>query len=323
MARDHYLGIDLGGTKILAGAVTSRGKIVSRRTIATPFEKGGIAVLEALARAAAEALAAARLTPGRIRAAGVGSPGPLDPESGTILRTPNIALKNLPAAKFLSEEFGFPVFLDNDVHMAVLGELAAGVGRGFDNVIGLWIGTGVGGCFVSEGRVVHGANRNAGEIGHMYLDSKPAIAGKPMGTLEWEASKTGIARLLRAEIRKGRRTLLAPALRGPGRLDSRRLAAACRAGDRLALEAMHHSARYVGIAIANLFNAFAPELFILGGGVVEDVGRPYVSAVGRAAGAFAFTTELARVRIAAAKLKGDAGMLGAALAARRKFSNRR
>jgi glucokinase len=319
MTRDHYLGIDLGGTKILAGVVTRGGKIVSRAQIQTPFESGGRAILEALCRAASQALAVAGLTPRRILAAGMGSPGPLDPETGTILRTPNITLKDLPAGRFLSEEFGFRVFVDNDVHMAVFGELAAGAGRGRKNVIGLWIGTGIGGCFVSEGRVVHGANRNAGEIGHMYLDAKKAVAGEPKGTLEWEASKTGIARRLRSAIRKGRRTILAAELRGASRLDSRRFALACREGDRLALEAMRHSARYLGIAIANLFNAFAPELFILGGGIVEDVGRPYVEAARRAAGAFAFTTELGQVKIAAAKLKGDAGMLGAALAARRKF----
>jgi glucokinase len=186
-------------------------------------------------------------------------------------------------------------------------------------VVGLWIGTGVGGAVVSEGHLVHGSNGNAGELGHMILHGKKARGGQGKGTLESEASKTGIARRIRKEISRGAKTSLAKHLeRGEDRLHSGDLARACRSGDKLALKAVAHSARYVGIAVANLFDALAPELFVLGGGVVEALGQDYLSAVRESANEFVFTTDLAPIRIAAAKLGDDAGLLGAALAAREK-----
>lgn len=167
VAKRFYVGVDLGGTKILAGVVTPEGRILSRSKRPTPFADGAKALTRSLSEAVAEALAGTRVERERIIAIGMGSPGPLDPQKGIVLRTPNIAVRRFPAGPLLSREFQVPVVLDNDVHMAVYGEWIAGAARGHQNVIGLWIGTGVGGCVIWDGRVVHGSNRNAGEIGHM------------------------------------------------------------------------------------------------------------------------------------------------------------
>ncbi|MCA1582159.1 MAG: ROK family protein [Acidobacteria bacterium] len=316
-ARDLYLGIDLGGSKILCGVVTANGKILSRAKSATPFAEGSAALLEALRATASAAMQEAGIPRARLAAIGMGSPGPLDPARGTILRTPNIAVKKLAVGPWLSRQLEAPVFLDNDVHMAVYGEWLAGAARGMRRVVGLWIGTGVGGCVLWEGRVVHGINRNAGEIGHMVLDARRARPGKARGTLEWEASKTGIARHLRKAVRRGKKSKLARRVeRGGERLHSTDLAKAFEAGDRPTVAAVENSARYVGLAIANLFDVLAPELFVLGGGVSAALGSPYLELVRRAAREHAFTTELARPRIVLSRLKDDAGLLGAALAAR-------
>ena len=318
--KDLYLGIDLGGSKILAGVVTPSGKVLSRVKTATPFASGSAALAAALKDTAAQALKAARADKSRLIAIGLGSPGPLDPRSGVVLRTPNIAVRKFPAGKILSEAFGAPVTLDNDVHMAVYGELVAGAARGVRNVVGFWIGTGVGGCVIADGQVVHGVNQNAGELGHMILDRRKAGKRVGRGTLEWEASKTGIARRIRRQVRKGKKTRLAKHVRGSGkRLHSSDLARAFRDGDKVAVQAVEHSARSVGIAVANLFDAFAPELFLLGGGVAESIGRPYLDLVLRSAREHAFTRELGDVRVVASALKDDAGMLGAAFAARARY----
>jgi glucokinase len=316
MARDHYVGVDLGGTKILAGVFSSRGRWLGRDKRATPFASRGAALVEAVAETIAAALEDASLSARRIAAIGVGSPGPLDPERGLILRTPNLAARHVPIAAMLAKIFSRPVILDNDVHMAMRGEWRRGAGRGRRNLAGLWIGTGVGGCVISEGRIVTGINRNAGELGHMIVEASQASPGSDKGSLEWEASKSGMVRWLRKEIRKGRKSVLKNRIFQNGRLHSRVLGKAFRGGDRLAIEALERSARYVGIAIANLFDVFAPELFILGGGVVEDVGAPYVKLARQAAVEHAFSTELAKPRVVASQLKDEAGALGAALAAR-------
>ncbi|HKD11147.1 MAG TPA: ROK family protein [Thermoanaerobaculia bacterium] len=315
--KDLYLGIDLGGSKILAGVVTPSGKVLSRVKTATPFASGSAALARALTDTAAAALKAARAEKGRLIAIGLGSPGPLDPRSGVVLRTPNIAVRRFPAGRILSEAFGAPVVLDNDVHMAVYGELVAGAARRVRNVVGFWIGTGVGGCVIADGQVVHGVNQNAGELGHMILDARKAGKRVGRGTLEWEASKTGMARMIRKQVRKGKKTRLAKHVSGSGkRLHSNDLARAFRDRDKVAVQAVEHSARSVGIAVANLFDALAPELFLLGGGVAESIGRPYLDLVLRSAREHAFTRELGDVRVVASALKDDAGMLGAAFAAR-------
>jgi glucokinase len=320
MSRDLYAGIDLGGTKILTAIVSPAGKILARAKRDTPFENGAPALLAALSGTLEEALASARATSERLIAIGMGSPGPLDLANGILLRTPNIGVRRVRFRDHMERQFAVPLVLDNDVHMAVFGEMHAGAGRGVRDVIGIWVGTGVGGCVILDGRVVHGANQNAGEIGHMILDAKKSSPGKPRGGLEWEASKTGIVRHLRKAIRRGEKTMLAKYLGRHERLHSSHLAAAWSEGDEPTRAALERSARYVGIAMANLFNVFAPELFILGGGVVEDVGAPYVRMAASVAARCAFSTELAKIRVVASRLKGDAGVLGAALAAREQHS---
>lgn len=322
-AKNLFLGIDLGGSKILAGVVTREGRILSRAKARTPFAKGAKALLEALRGTAVEALADAGVGNDRILAVGMGSPGPLDPERGVILRTPNIDVRKLAVGPWLARELGSPVFIDNDVHMAVYGELHAGAAVGRRDVVGIWVGTGVGGAVVRDGRLVHGANRNAGEIGHMILDASRARPGEPRGTLEWQAAKTGIARHIRKAARKGKSSRLAKRLRSKKqteRLHSTDLAEALAAGDRLAIAAVRRSAESVGIAVANIWDLIARELFVLGGGVVAALKGEYVSIVRRTAQRYAFTTELARIRIVASRLGDDAGLLGAALAARDRAS---
>jgi glucokinase len=310
------VGVDLGGTKILAGVFSSRGEWRGREKRATPFEGSSRDLVEAIIATIDGALASASLSRGRVAAIGIGSPGPIDPERGLILRTPHIAATRVPLVSRIAREFSRPVVLDNDVHMAVRGEWRAGAGRGCRTLAGLWIGTGIGGCVILDGRVVTGVNRNAGELGHMIVEARKARPGTDRGSLEWEASKSGMARWLRREIRKGRKSSLRKRALARERLHSRDLGNAYRKGDALATEALERSARLVGIAIANIFDALAPELFILGGGVVEDVGAPYVRLAREAALAHAYSTELARPRVVASTLKDAAGPLGAALAAR-------
>jgi len=313
---DAWVGVDLGGTKILAGVFSAGGKWLGREKRATPFAGTGRDLAGAIVGAIDGALASAGLPRTRVAAIGVGSPGPLDPQRGLILRTPHIAARRLFLGPRLAKEFSRPVVLDNDVNMAVRGEWRAGAGRGRRDLVGLWIGTGIGGCVIVDGRVVAGINRNAGELGHMIVEARKAKPGTDRGSLEWEASKTGMARWLRKEIRKGRHSSLRKRVLARARLHSRDLGDAYREGDALAIEALERSARLVGIAIANLFDALAPELFILGGGVVEDVGAPYVRLARKSALENAFSVELARPRVVASELGDGAGSVGAAHAAK-------
>ena len=314
------LGLDLGGTKILSAVVNPYNKILGESKRETPFASSEKVLTEAIIGCAEEALKAANITSKELVAIGMGSPGPLNPDTGVVLRTGNIAMKNYPIGQLLSKHFGVPVTLDNDVHMGCFGEFKAGAGRGCRNIVGLWIGTGVGGCVIRDGEIVHGANRNAGEIGHVMLDVRLRKKDPTRGTLENEASKTGLTHFIRRQIAKGHKTRLRKFVKGDkDRLKSSDLAKAYKKGDKVAVAAVNHSAHYCGVTIANLFNILSPELFVLGGGVVESLGDEYIKLVKHAAKQFVYSTELAPITIAQAELGDNSGVLGAAIAARERL----
>jgi len=266
---------------------------------------------------AEDALKAASVTDKDILAIGIGFPGVLNPETGVILRTGHIGLKNYPIGQILAKHFSVRVTIDSDVHMSVYGEFRAGAALGCRNIVGVWIGNGVGGCVIRDGEVVLGANRNAGEIGAMVLDARLRLKDYARGTFQTESSPGGMHNFVKRAILKGRKTKLKKHARGDAdRMESGDFAKACEKGDDVALDALQHSARYCGMAIANLFNILSPELFILGGEVVVNFGDEYIKRVQKVADRYAYSTDLAPIRIVQARLGADSGVLGAAIAAR-------
>lgn len=312
------LGVDLGGTKILAGVVDAAGKVLGRGKVKTPFSAGADALAGALVEAADAALAEAGRPRRDVGAIGVAAPGPIDAAEGVLLRANNLAVTGFSVPGAFAAAFPrVPVALENDVRLAALAEARLGAGRGARCLVAVWVGTGVGGAVVLDGEIWTGRNRNAGEIGQMVVDLRRARPGETGGTLESIAAKTGMTRYLRRRLDAGEKTLLERTVRRKdARLGGRELAAALARRDRLAARAVERSARAVGVTMASVFDLLSPDLFVLGGGVAQDVGAPYLASVRKWAEAFAFTTELGSIRIEPAALGDDAGLLGAALHAR-------
>ena len=312
------LGIDLGGTKILAGAVDGAGKILGRGKLKTPFESDAAVLTEALVEASDLALNEAGASRERVSALAVAAPGAVDVEKGVMIRAGNLTVKNWDIVEALGG--AFPKArrrLGHDVRLAALAEARLGAGRGASTMIAVWVGTGVGGAVIIDGKIHTGRNCNAGEIGQIQIDFRRAEPGKPNGTLEGIAAKVGITAWLRRRIAAGEKTCLEKAVsRKDARLKGSQLREAVEAKDALALRALARSAKAVGLAMANVFNVFSPDLFVLGGGVAVDVGASYLADVRKWAEAFAFTQELGRLRVEPAALGDDAGLLGAALYAR-------
>ena len=312
------LGIDLGGTKILAGVVDRAGKIVGRAKLRTPFTKGVRAIGEALVTAADLALREAGIARERIDALAVAAPGAVDAEKGILLRSGNLSARNWPILEALRGPFpNARRRLENDVRLAALGEARLGAGRGAETMVAVWVGTGIGGAVIRGGKIYPGRNRNAGEIGMTRIDFRRVKPGSADGTLESIAAKVGITAWLRSKIRSGERTCLEKAVsKKDSRLKGSQLRDAVEAKDALAVRALARSAKAVGLAMANVFNVFAPDLFVLGGGVAVDVGASYLADVRKWADVFVFSQELGKLRIEPAALGDDAGLLGAALYAR-------
>jgi glucokinase len=315
------LGIDLGGTKILAAVVGPGSEVLGRSKRPTPAYEGGEAILRAILDAADEALAVARLKRDDIAAVGVGSPGPLDVETGTIIFSANMNVRNFALGPLLAAALRHPVIVQNDVRAGGYGEFRLGAGRGLQSLVAAFVGTGIGGFVVSGGQVVQGATGNAGEIGHIIVKAGgPKCGCGSRGCMEALASRTAITRRITKAIRKGIPTELAEKLtRRSGRLKSGELADAVAAGDHVATKEVRRAAHYLGLGLGSLINVLGPETVIIGGGVAEALGEPWVEMVRASARAQAITDPSGKLPIVLAALGDDAGILGAALLARERF----
>ena len=315
------LGIDLGGTKILAAVVTPDNQIVGRAKRSTPAQEGGDALMAALQGTAREAIEAANLVPADISACGVGSPGPLDLERGVIIRSANMNVKDFPLGPGLAK-LGFPVRVWNDVRAGGYGEFRLGAGRGAKSLIAAFVGTGVGGCLIVDGKIVEGSTGNAGEIGHIVVKAGGARCGcGQRGCMEAYASRTAIARRIAKAVQRGLKCKLDDHFAGGRsvRIKSKVLAGAYTARDPVVVREIERAARYLGITLAGQMNFFGPERVIVGGGVVEALGEPYLKLVRESALPHILADPVGVKRIVMSERGDDSAVLGAALLAREAY----
>ena len=315
-------GVDLGGTKVLAAIVDAQGKILGRAKAATPAQEGGPAILATIVETVRRAAAEARVEPTGLAGIGVGSPGPLDPQTGVILFSANMNVKDFALGPGLTAALGPPTLVQNDVRVGGFGEFRLGAGRGFRSVLAAFVGTGIGGCLILDGQIVTGATGNAGEIGHIVLKpGGPDCGCGRRGCMEALASRTAIARRIRKAARKGRVTSLAAKVEEKGeRLKSKDLALAYLGGDPVAVAEVDRAARYLGLGLGSLVNVFGPEIVIIGGGVTAALGPLYLEAIRKAMRGQILVDPGQVIRIEAAALGDDAGVLGGALLARERFA---
>ena len=315
---DRYiLGVDLGGTNIVVGAMSVDGtREFGMHEIPTRAAMGADAVVERIVqlieRVAAETMAATGASREALLGVGIGSPGPLDRERGLVIFTPNLGWRDFPLRDRVRDAVGLPATLDNDANCATLGEWWRGAAQGGRNVIGLTIGTGIGGGLILAGRLYHGASDVAGEIGHATIDSTGRRCGcGNYGCLEAYASGPAIAERAREALAGGEPSAM-PALVGGdlSRLSAALVYQAARDGDRLALEVVRETARLLGAGVANLLNIFNPDTVVLAGGVAQAgdaLFEPMRAEVRRRA----FKPAVDACRIVPGSLQGKAGVVGA------------
>jgi len=318
----HVIGMDLGGTKILAAVVDEDGRIVAEAKVKTRPEKGPDAVIERMAEAAREAVHRLKLGWDGIRGVGVGAPGPVDPDAGVVHHMPNLpGWEEVPLASQLGQSLGVPVFLENDVNLGTLGEHVLGAGRGTKDMVGIFVGTGTGGGLILDGKLHSGYRHAAAEIGHMILLADGPVCGcGKRGCAEALASRTAIERDIWLGVAAGRNSLI-PELTGgdPEQLTSGVLAHAMREGDPLVSEVVARAQWYLGLLTASIVNLVDPEMVVFGGGLVEALGEEFLDPIRVTARQyFIQQTDAGKVGIVTAKLGDRAGVLGAAALARQK-----
>ena len=315
--KKYVVGLDIGGTKIIAGVIDKNGKIYGTAKNKTLAHEGFDASMTRIIAVIQKAIENAGITLDQIDAIGVGSPGPLDIRQGIVIETPNLGWKNAPLKARIETAFGKPVKVDNDVNTGLLGESVFEAGKGVTDVIGLFVGTGLGGGIIVNGSLLHGFNQNAGELGHVVIKANGARCGCGYkGHLEAYVSKTAIERRIRKAIAKGKPCSLTEKLADHvGPVKSSWLAKAYDAGDPVVQKAIDRSARYLGYGLASFLNIFNPEMVILGGGVVEALQEKYVDHVIRVTQANVFPVAFQNVKIVPAALGDNSGLLGASVLA--------
>ncbi len=308
----YIVGIDVGGTNIVVGTVAEDGSEVLGLVSEPTFpEQGPDAVIARIVRLTRASMAQVANRP--VAGVGIGSPGPLDTKSGVVLLTPNLGWTNMPLRDRVSAALGLPATLDNDANCAIFGEWWRGAARGTDHVVGLTIGTGIGGGIILNGAIYHGASDIAGEIGHMTIDSngRRCKCGN-YGCLEAYASGPAIAARAVEGIEAGAETGLPEYVGGDlTKITAQVVYEAAHDGDAYALEVVRDTAKFLGAGVANIINIFNPQVVVICGGVTlagDKLFLPLRSEVKRRA----FKPAVDVCRILPGELTGTAGVVGAA-----------
>ena len=312
MGETYRIGLDVGGTKVL-GAVFDRERNVVYRLKKKSTEQGAEAenVEQVIVTVVEELLASSGIPLERVEAIASSIPGVIDQKAGVVLFTPNLPWRNYDIGSAMRKRFGVPFFIGNDVNLGVLGEYRFGAAQGCRNVVGLFVGTGVGGGLILNGELFTGHMFKAGELGHMVLDPEGPLCGcGQRGCLEAFSSKQGMSAYIRQQVARGRGSLLAEAAR-EGVFKSKKLKKALLAGDAVAREAVDRSCHYLAVATGSLINIFSPDLVLYGGGVIEAVGETFLENILREVDKYCMPEIRGTVELKNASLGDDSVLYGA------------
>ncbi len=310
------IGVDIGGTNLNVGVVpVEGGQPIAFRTQTTEPQRGAKFVVDRVVRMIKEAIREVmdqeRCGREAFAGVGIGSPGPLDRKTGTVISTPNLGWRNFPLRDLVQNAVGLPATLDNDANAATYGEWWLGAGRNVDTLVGVTLGTGIGGGIVLNGELYHGTSDAAAEIGHMTIDStgRKCKCGN-YGCLEAYASGQAIAARAIEGLESGAMSVL-PDLAGDiQNVTAETVFEGVVQGDAYATEVINDTAKFLGVGLANIINILNPELLVVSGGVTragDHLFEPLRAEVRRRA----FRVAEQSCRIMPSELQGKAGVIGA------------
>jgi glucokinase len=313
-----WVGFDLGGTKMLAKVFNDDYQTLGRAKQKTLGAKGAKTGLNRMVSLIEEALADAGATPEQVAGIGVGCPGPINPGKGEIVEAPNLGWKKVPVEAFLGNAFKSRTVICNDVDAGVYAEYTEGAARGARCAVGIFPGTGIGAGAVIDGRLLQGANLSCMELGHIPLFPETSGAGEDGTTLETECSRLKIAiEASRAAYRGQAPNLLKACGTDISKITSGALAKAIEAGDKEIEEIVRRAATLLGCGVATVVHLLAPDIIVLGGGLVEAMPELYLETVRKSAMNRVLGPYKKSFKIVTAELEEDAGVMGAAAWARK------
>ena len=311
----YRIGVDLGGTNIVAGVVDEYYRIVGRGSVPTGCPRPSWEIISDIANAINLAVEDADISLDDVLSIGIGTPGSVNKDYGVIEYANNLGFDNVPAKDILQSQFDKPIYIENDANCAALGEAIAGAGDGVEDFIAVTLGTGVGTGIVVNGKILNGCNDAAGEMGHMVIvaDGEQCTCGRK-GCWEAYSSATALIRDTKTEMLSNKDSKMWELVGGDiEKVNGRTSFDAMRAGDESGKKVVDNYIHYLGIGLTNLVNIFQPKVLCVGGGIgceKENLLEPVRKII--AAERYSVHT-MEQTRLCSARLGNDAGVIGAAL----------
>lgn len=310
----YYIGIDLGGTNIVAAVVDENYSIISKASTKTNRPRPAEAIADDMAAMAIKAVEEAGLTMADIEWVGVGTPGLANSETGIIEYSNNLGFENTPMAELIRKHINKPVYIENDANAAAYGEYVAGAAKGAKNAVCITLGTGVGGGIIIDGKIYAGSNFGGAEIGHtvISMDGPQCSCGRK-GCFEVYSSATGLIRMTKEKMAACPDTVMHQITEErSGKVSARTAFDAMRQGDAAAKEVVDFYIKALAAGITNTINIFQPDILCIGGGVCNE-GDPLLLPMKALVEQEVYTRNSPKnTRIVIAELGNDAGLIGAA-----------
>lgn len=311
----HWIGVDLGGTKVLAGVFADGVTPIGREKEPTPFTEGPGAVVHAVAKAVDKAIKQAGIARDSIHGMGFAVPGQVNHETGFVTYAPNLNWTNVDLPALAPKAWTWPVVVQNDVRAGVFGEWKHGAAVGARHVLGVFAGTGVGGALILDGKLYHGFKFHAGEIGHIIINWKK---GHSLERIAGRRNMMKFAEKVLADapkrVRKEWKGVDVAAMK------SSQIADFYAKDDPIAVQIVDDSARAIGAGIGSCINLLSPEVIVIGGGLAGALGDSFLERIWEIANRYALPGATDGVKLLPAALGDDSGIVGAAAYARHKLA---
>lgn len=311
-AKPYKICLDIGGTKVLGAIFNEKNEIIYRLKRKTK-ESGDDSenVEKVIISVAQEMIRDAGIKNTQILAIAAGAPGVIDSSSGIVFFSPNLPWRDYDIRTPIEKNFNTPFFIGNDVNVGVLGEHIYGCAQGFSNVVGFFVGTGMGGGLILNGSLYTGSGFKAAEYGHMILDPEGPLCGcGQRGCLEAFSSKKGMSGYILQQVGRGRKSLMEGKIEN-GVFKSKALKKALTLGDEVSMEAVDRACHYLAIATGNMINTFSPDIVVYGGGVIEAVGDLFLEKIQKEVDRYCMPSIRSTVQLKTAALGDDSILYGA------------
>lgn len=311
---NYYIGIDLGGTNIVAGVVDENYNIIAKSSTKTNLPRPEKEIADDMVKVSLEAVKEAGITMDDIQWIGVGTPGIANSAEGIVEYSCNLGFNNTPLGKYISEATSKEVYVENDANAAAYGEYVAGAAKGANTAVCITLGTGVGGGIVIDGKIYSGSNFAGAEIGHMVIevDGPQCTCGRK-GCFEVFSSATGLIRMTKEAMAADKNTVMHKiTAERNNKVTARTSFDAMKMGDKTAKEVVDKFIKYLAAGITNTINIFQPDILCIGGGVCNE-GDTLLLPVKDLVKQEVYTKNSRKnTEIVIAKLGNDAGIIGAA-----------